>query len=43
MKEVQEILGHSSITVTGDIYSHVTPAFARHAADALAEYLERAE
>ena len=43
LKVVQEMLGHSSITVTSDIYSHVTPAFARQAADALAEYLERAE
>ncbi len=42
LKVVQEMLGHSSITVTSDIYSHVCPAFARQAADALAEYLERA-
>ena len=42
LKVVQDMLGHSSITVTGDIYSHVRPA-ARQAADALAEYLERAE
>jgi integrase len=40
LKVVQEMLGHSSITVTGDIYSHVRPAFARQAADALAAYLE---
>jgi integrase len=43
MKVVQEILGHSSITVTGDIYSHVTPAFGRQAAEALAGFLGRAE
>ncbi len=43
LKVVQEMLGHSSITVTGDFYSHVRPAFARQAADALAEYLERAQ
>jgi integrase len=43
MKVVQEMLGHSSMAVTSDLYSHVTPAFARQAADALAEYLERAE
>jgi integrase len=42
MRVVQEMLGHSSITVTGDIYSQVTPAFARQAADTLAEYLEGA-
>lgn len=43
MKVVQEMLGHSSMAVTSDLYSHVTPAFKRQAADALAEYLERAE
>jgi integrase len=43
LKVVQEMLGHRSITVTGDLYSHVRPAFARQAADALAEYLGRAE
>jgi integrase len=42
MKVVQTVLGHSSIAVTADIYSHVAPAFARQAADALGEYLERA-
>jgi integrase len=42
LKVVQEMLGHSSITVTGDLYSHVRPAFARQAADALGQYLERA-
>ena len=34
MKVVQEILGHSSMTVTADTYSHVRPAFKRQAADA---------
>ena len=43
MKVVQTVLGHSSIAVTADIYSHVAPAFARQAADALADYLERAD
>jgi integrase len=43
MKVVQDVLGHSSMAVTADIYSHVTPAFKRQAADALAEYLERAQ
>jgi integrase len=42
LKVVQEMLGHSSITVTGDLYSHVRPAFARQAADALAAHLEGA-
>ena len=42
MKDVQEMLGHSSITVTADIYSHVSQARRRQSAEALAEYLERA-
>jgi len=32
-------LGHASIVLTADTYSHVSPAFKRQAADALAEYL----
>ena len=35
LKVVSEALGHTSIAVTGDIYSHVTPALAREAADGL--------
>ena len=42
MKVVQEILGHASMILTADTYSHVTPAFKRQAADALAAHLERA-
>jgi integrase len=42
MKVVQELLGHASMTLTADTYSHVTPAFKRQAADALAAHLERA-
>ncbi len=30
------------MAVTADIYSHVTPAFKRQAADALAAYLDAA-
>jgi integrase len=41
MKDVQEMLGHSSIAVTSDIYSHVSSARRRRSADALAEYLEQ--
>jgi integrase len=41
MKVVQEVLGHSSMAVTADVYSHLTPAFKRQAADALATYLEQ--
>jgi len=39
MRVVQEVLGHASMTLTADTYSHVTPAFKRQAADALAAYL----
>jgi integrase len=39
MKRVQELLGHASMILTADTYSHVTPAFKRQAADALAAYL----
>jgi integrase len=40
MKVVQEMLGHSSMTITSDVYSHVTPAFKQQASDALAAYLD---
>jgi site-specific recombinase XerD len=43
MRVVQEILGHASMVLTADTYSHVTPAFKRQAAEALAKYLERSE
>jgi site-specific recombinase XerD len=39
MKVVQETLGHASIVLTADTYSHVSPAFKRQAADALAAHL----
>jgi integrase len=39
MRVVQEILGHASMVLTADTYSHVTPAFKRQAADALAAHL----
>jgi len=39
MKVVQELLGHASMTLTADTYSHVTPAFKREAVDALESYL----
>jgi hypothetical protein len=35
LKVVQETLGHSSITVTADIYAHVAPELQRQAADAM--------
>jgi len=34
-KLVQERLGHSSITMTLDLYSHVTPEMAKMAAESL--------
>ena len=42
MKVVQVILGHASMILTADTYSHVTPAFKRQAADALAAHLANA-
>jgi site-specific recombinase XerD len=34
-KVVSEMLGHSTISITLDLYSHVTPTMQHHAADAL--------
>jgi integrase len=39
MKTVQEILGHASMMLTADTYSHVSPAFKRQGTDALDAYL----
>jgi integrase len=39
MKVVQELLGHASMTLTADTYSHVTPAFKRQAAKSMESYL----
>lgn len=36
VKVVSERLGHSSIAITLDLYSHVTPGIARDAADQVA-------
>jgi integrase len=35
VKVVQELLGHSSITLTLDTYSHVTPGMQRESANAM--------
>ena len=35
LKVVSEILGHSSIAITGDVYGHVAPDVARGAMDIL--------
>ena len=40
MKVVSEILGHRSISITADIYSHVRPDVARGALEALSKSLE---
>jgi site-specific recombinase XerD len=34
-KVASEMLGHSQIAITLDLYSHVTPTMQRHAAEAL--------
>lgn len=39
LKVVSEVLGHSSIAITGDIYSHVSPELARDAMDRLGDVL----
>ena len=40
--EVSRRLGHSSITVTADIYSHIAPAVAKESAERLASSVYRA-
>lgn len=41
LKVVSEILGHSSIAITGDVYGHVSPDVAREAMSALGAVLDR--
>lgn len=41
LKVVQELLGHSSITITGDTYAHVIPELARETAEAAANLVPR--
>jgi integrase len=41
MKVVQEMLGHSSITITADTYTSVLPEIARAAAQAAADLIPR--
>jgi integrase len=41
LKVVSEILGHSSIAITGDVYGHVAPDVSRGALDILGEVLDR--
>lgn len=40
MKEVQERLGHSSIQITADIYSHVTKLMKNRAVDLFDDYMQ---
>lgn len=40
LKVVSEILGHSSIAITGDVYGHVSPDVAAQALDSLSAALE---
>jgi integrase len=42
LRVVQEVLGHSRISTTADIYSHVLPTLQREAADRMAELLDQA-
>jgi len=39
IKAVADLLGHSSIAVTGDVYGHTSDATARAAVDGLADQL----
>jgi integrase len=38
----EELLGHASMAITADVYSHTLPAYRREAADVLAAHLEKA-
>ena len=42
LKVVQDLLGHSSITITADTYAHVLPELARETAEATARIVPRA-
>jgi site-specific recombinase XerD len=41
LKVVSEILGHSSIAITGDVYDHVAPDVSCQALDVLSDVLGR--
>jgi integrase len=41
LKVVSEILGHSSIAITGDIYGHVSPDVARQAMETLGDAFDK--
>lgn len=40
IKVVQERLGHASIAITGDVYSHVTPGMQEEAAARVAAIVD---
>jgi len=40
LRTVSELLGHSSVAVTGDVYGHVSPDVSRGALDVLAAALK---
>ena len=42
LKVVSDLLGHSSISITADVYGHVAPEVARSAIDTLSSTLEAA-
>ena len=41
LKVVQERLGHSSIAITADTYSHVAPSLQKEAADVFSMYMQK--
>ena len=41
LKVVSDILGHSSVAITGDINGHVSPDVARQAMDILGDAFDR--
>jgi len=41
LKTTSEMLGHSTITITADVYSHVLPPLQQAAANAVADKLRK--
>ena len=39
-KVVQELLGHSTISITMDVYSHVLPSMQKDAMDKMGDFLD---